>query len=80
MKKRDIFNRYGAQARQVLEELLDKYTTGGISQLENPLVLQLEPCTQMGSPRKIAEYFGGRDQYYSAVSELGHLIYNFNKE
>ncbi len=80
VKKRDIFNRYGAQARQVLEELLDKYTTGGISQLENPLVLQLEPFTQMGSPRKIAEYFGGREQYYSAVSELGHLIYNFNKE
>lgn len=80
VKKRDIFNRYGAQARQVLEELLDKYTTGGISQLENPLVLQLEPFTQMGSPRKIAEYFGGRDQYYSAVNELGHLIYNFNKE
>lgn len=80
VKKRDIFNRYGAQARQVLEELLDKYTTGGISQLENPLVLQLEPFTQMGSPRRIAEYFGGREQYYSAVSELGHLIYNFNQE
>lgn len=80
VKKRDIFNRYGAQARQVLEELLDKYTTGGISQLENPLVLQLEPFTQMGSPRRIAEYFGGRDQYYSAVNELGHLIYNFNQE
>lgn len=80
VKKRDIFNRYGAQARQVLEKLLDKYTTGGISQLENPLVLQLEPFTQMGSPRKIAEYFGGRDQYYSAVNELGHLIYNFNQE
>ena len=80
VKKRDIFNRYGAQARQVLEKLLDKYTTGGISQLENPLVLQLEPFTQMGSPRRIAEYFGGRDQYYSAVNELGHLIYNFNQE
>lgn len=76
VKKRDIFNKYGNEARKVLEALLEKYTTGGISQLEDPVILQLEPFRQMGTPAHIAKLFGGKERYYSAVRELENFIYS----
>lgn len=76
VKKRDVFNKYGAEARKVLEALLEKYATDGITQLENPTILKLDPFRQMGAPAHIAEFFGGAEQYYSAVKELEELIYN----
>lgn len=76
VKKRDVFNRYGAEARKVLEALLDKYANDGISQLENRMVLKLDPFRQMGSPANIDKLFGGNKQYFSAVKELENLIYN----
>ena len=76
VKKRDVFNKYGAEAWKVLEALLDKYANGGISQLENHAVLRLDPFRQMGSPAKIAKLFGGNQEYTSAVKELETLIYS----
>lgn len=76
VKKRDVFDRYGAEARKMLEALLDKYANDGISQLENRMVLKLDPFRQMGSPANIAKLFGGNKQYFSAVKELENLIYN----
>ena len=76
VKKRDVFNKYGEEARKVLEALLDKYAVDGISQLENSMVLKLDPFRQMGAPAHIAKLFGGREKYYSAVRELENFIYS----
>ena len=76
VKKRDIFNKYGEKARKVLEALLEKYANDGITQLENRTVLRLDPFRQMGSPANIAKFFGGNQQYFSAVKELESLIYS----
>ena len=75
VKKRDIFSKYGPEAQKVLNALLDKYTTEGISQIENRKVLTLDPFRQMGSPSSIAKLFGGNQQYSEAVKELEALIY-----
>ncbi len=75
VKKRDVFNKYGEQARKVLEALLDKYAEDGISQLESRSVLHLDPFRQMGSPANIAKLFGGNQEYIKAVKELENLIY-----
>ena len=76
VKKRDIFNKYGKNARKVLEALLDRYADMGISQLENISTLKLDPFRQMGAPSKIATFFGGKQQYNQAVKELEELIYS----
>lgn len=76
VKKRDVFHKYGPQAQQVLEALLDKYANEGISQLENSKVLGLDPFRQMGAPAKIATFFGGKQQYNQAIKELEDLIYS----
>ena len=75
VKKRDIFHKYGPEAQKVLDALLDKYMNEGISQLENRKVLTLDPFRQMGSPASIAKLFGGNQQYFDAVHELEHEIY-----
>ena len=76
VKKRNLFHKYGPQAQQVLEALLDKYANEGISQLENSKVLGLDPFRQMGAPAKIATFFGGKQQYNQAIKELEDLIYS----
>lgn len=77
VKKRDIFSKYGPEARKVLEALLDKYAIDGITQLENKtVILKLDPFRTMGSPAKIAQLFGGKQQYIDAVNELEELIYS----
>ncbi len=76
VKKRDIFSKYGEQARKVLEALLDKYASDGITQLENRKVLMLDPFRRFGSPSSIAKLFGGSKQYLEAVKELEQQIYS----
>ncbi|MBO5539378.1 MAG: DEAD/DEAH box helicase family protein [Muribaculaceae bacterium] len=76
VKKRDIFSKYGEQARKVLEALLDKYASDGITQLENRKVLMLDPFRRFGSPASIAKLFGGSKQYLEAVKELEQQIYS----
>ena len=76
VKKRDIFNKYGEQARYILEALLDKYMVEGISELENISVLKNDPFRKFGSPATIAKFFGGKQGYLDAVKELSELIYN----
>ena len=78
VKKRDVFGKYGEEARMMLEQLLDKYMNDGIAELENPVVvLKNEPFKHIGTPYFIAvRYFGGQQQYLQAVQELKTLIYN----
>ena len=75
VKKRDLFGKYGPKARKVLEALLEKYASDGISQIENKSILLNDPFRQMGSPSNIARLFGGNEQYLNAVLELEKMLY-----
>lgn len=76
VKKRDIFSKYGEQARSVLEALLDKYIKEGISELESLTVLENDPFRKLGSKSNIVKFFGGKQGYLDAVKELEQHIYN----
>ena len=76
VKKRDIFSKYGEQARLVLEALLDKYTKEGVSELESLTVLENDPFRKLGSKANIVKFFGGKQGYLDAVKELEKYIYN----
>lgn len=75
VKKRDFFSKYSGAAKEVLEALLDKYMNAGISELESADVLRLDPLNKFGKPAKIAQLFGGREDYIKAVKELENNIY-----
>ena len=76
VKKRDIFSKYGEQARLVLEALLDKYAKEGVSELESLTVLENDPFRKLGSKANIVKFFGGKQGYLEAVKELEQNIYS----
>lgn len=75
VKKRNYFAKYGEQARQVLEALLDKYSEQGILNMENLETLTLDPFTQIGTAVKIFRLFGGKQGYLNAIAELEQQLY-----
>ena len=75
VKKRDFFTRYGEQARQVLETLLDKYADEGIADIESLEVLKVKPFTDFGSPMEIVNSFGSKKNYVQGVRELEFELY-----
>ena len=76
VRKRDYFTKYGEQARQVLEALLDKYADEGIQNIESLDVLNVIPFTEFGSRVEIVKnIFGGREKYLQAVKELETELY-----
>jgi type I restriction enzyme, R subunit len=77
VKKRDVFGKYGDQARTVLEALLEKFADHGISDLEDPKVLELPPFDQIGTKTQIRRsVFGGVAQYGQALYELEQALYD----
>jgi len=75
VRKRDVFTKYGDEARAVLEALLDKYADEGVEVLEDRKVLRLDPFSGMGAPREIAGWFGGPKDYTAAVRALEAELY-----
>ena len=75
VKKRDVFTRYGAQARAVLDALLDKYADEGLNAVEDRGVLRVSPLSGLGTPLELVRHFGGRDGYDAAVQELEAALY-----
>lgn len=70
-----FFEEYQPAAREVLGFLLDKYTEHGISQLDDPSVLQVPPISSLGSPVDIAGRFGSADALREAMARLAKLLY-----
>jgi type I restriction enzyme R subunit len=75
VRKRDVFTNYGADARAVLDALLDKYADEGLAPVEDPGVLRVQPLSTLGTPVQLVKHFGGREGYQSAIRELEHAIY-----
>ena len=75
VKKRDVFNQYGEQARKVLEALLDKYADEGIENIEDIKVLKVNPFDHFGTPTEIIKLFGGKPQYLHALTQLEQALY-----
>ena len=76
VRKRDVFTRYGPQARAVLEALLQKYQDQGIIDLGDPRVLQIPPLSAMGTPLQLIKEFGTRADFELAVRQLQFALYS----
>ena len=75
VKKRNYFTKYGEQARNVLEALLDKYADQGIENMENIQILTVPPISDFGSVTEIIKVFGSREAYDKAIKELENELY-----
>ncbi|HEY2282451.1 MAG TPA: DEAD/DEAH box helicase family protein [Solirubrobacteraceae bacterium] len=71
----DFFAAYQPAAREILAQLLDKYTEHGIGQLDDLGVLEVPPLSSLGSPAEIAGRFGSPGALHEAVGNLADLLY-----
>jgi len=72
---KDFFTRYSPEARQILNELLEKYADHGAAQFVLPDVLKVPPVSEHGQIGDIINVFGGADQLREAVTQLQTLLY-----
>ena len=75
VKKQGYLYRYSAVCQEVLSALLDKYMNEGIGELEDTRILDNAPFDRIGSPKKIAKLFGGKEEYIQAIRELERALY-----
>jgi type I restriction enzyme R subunit len=73
--RKDFFDRYGPEARQVLEELLEKYAEHGDAQFLLPDVLRVPPLSSHGTVAEIIGLFGDAEALRAAVTELQAELY-----
>ncbi|WP_196452443.1 EcoAI/FtnUII family type I restriction enzme subunit R [Planomonospora sp. ID82291] len=72
---RDFLDSFAAEAREILELVLDKYVEHGPVELR-PKVLTLPPLRELGSPSELTARFGGSEQLRQALDRLGQYVYD----
>ena len=74
-ERKDFFERYSPEARQILDELLEKYAQHGDAQFVLPDVLHVPPISDHGKPGEIIRLFGSPEQLRHAVNDLQGMLY-----
>jgi len=73
--KKNFFDKYAPEARQVLAEMLEKYIEYGTAQFQIPEILKVPPISERGTVPQIAALFGGAEKMREAVTEMQSLLY-----
>ncbi|MEI7728863.1 MAG: DEAD/DEAH box helicase family protein [Verrucomicrobiota bacterium] len=71
-----FFKFFGPEAREILNDLLEKYATDGELQFTLPDVLKVRPISDHGNVNEIIGKFGGTEKLRNAVNQLQELIYS----
>ena len=74
VRKRDYFERYGEDARKVLNILLDRYAELGEIP-HDAKVLRLSPFSEMGTAKELVKAFGEKEDFFKALDDLEQEIY-----
>lgn len=76
VQKRDVFTKYGPQAKAVLEAVLAKYRDDGVVVgLDDTDILTVPPFREMGTVVQLIRPFGSRAKFEAAVHELQAALY-----
>ena len=77
MKKQQaaFFGYFAPEAREILNDLLEKYAIDGELQFTLRDVLKVAPIWRHGNEAEIVGKFGGADQLRNAVNQLQTLLY-----
>ena len=70
-----FFKFFAPEAREILDDLLEKYASDGELQFTLPDVLKVRPISDHGNVNEIIGKFGGADQLRNAVNQLQSLLY-----
>lgn len=73
--RKEFFARFSPEAREILDELLDKYAEHGDGQFSLPHVLKVPPISKHGQVGDIIRLFGGARPLREAVTQLQEHLY-----
>jgi type I restriction enzyme R subunit len=73
--KVDFFDYFSPEARQVLNEILDKYIEHGVAQFKMPDILKVDPISSHGNVMEIAALFKGPEKLKDALEQLQNMLY-----
>ncbi len=71
----EAFKDYRAEARDILDMLLEMYAIHGVAQFTIPDAFYIRPISDYGNIREIANLFGGTERLRDAVQQLQALLY-----
>ncbi len=71
----DFWEYFKPEARQILNQILDKYVEYGTAQFKVPDILKVPPISEHGNVVEIAAKFGGPDQLRNAIEKMQTLLY-----
>ncbi len=74
-KEAAFFNFLAPEAREIMNDLLEKYAADGELQFTLPDVLKVRPISDHGNVSEIIKKFGGADKLRDAVTQLQTLLY-----
>lgn len=74
-EQKKFFEKFSPEARQILNEILDKYVEHGQAQFKVPEILKIPPLVLHGNPLEISRKFGGEKRLRSALSQMQALLY-----
>lgn len=71
----DFWERFKPEAREILQEILEKYVEYGTAQFKVPDILKVPPISAHGNVLEIANKFGGAEQLRVAIETMQNLLY-----
>jgi type I restriction enzyme R subunit len=73
--KIDFFEYFTPEAREVLNEIIDKYIEYGTEQFKVPDILKVDPIARHGNVLEIASLFSGPEKLKEALINLQTFLY-----
>lgn len=74
--KTDFFESFSPEARQILNEILEKYIEYGTEQFKVPDILRVDPISKHGNTLEIAAVFNGPENLKDALTKLQTFLYS----
>ncbi|MGQ0603161.1 MAG: EcoAI/FtnUII family type I restriction enzme subunit R [Anaerolineales bacterium] len=73
--ERAFFEKFTSEARQILNEVLEKYIEAGVTEFKVPDILKLPPVVQHGNVMEISQKFGGAEKLRATLTDLQTMLY-----
>ena len=71
----DFWENFKPEAREILDQILDKYIVHGTAQFKVPEILKVAPISAHGNVLEIATKFGGAEHLRAAIDNMQNLLY-----
>lgn len=73
--QKEFIEKYGANAREIIFELVDRYRIAGIDEITDPRIFRTPPFDKMGALKGVIEIFGGLDALKEAIEQIEEGLY-----